>query len=96
LLRKSFGVLAASLPATAFASDPTGLFVLFIALPAVIAGALSLPISYWVPKFGAAVTGLLLALHAPLVWWAKDVGYMQSSGGWIYASLRDLASCRVS
>jgi hypothetical protein len=36
---------------------------------------------------GAAVAGLLLALHLPLVWWAKDVGYLKSAGGWIYLSL---------
>ena len=75
------------LPETALGSDPTGLFVLLFGLPAVIAGVVSLPLSYWVPKVGAAVAGLLLALHLPLVWWAKDVGYLKSAGGWIYLSL---------
>jgi len=75
------------LPGTAFGSDPTGLFVLLFGMPAVAAAVVSLPISWWAPKLGAAVTGLLLALHLPLVWWANDVGYMKSAGGWIYLSL---------
>jgi hypothetical protein len=80
-------LLFALLPGPALASDPTGLFVLFISLPAVVAAVGLLPVCYWAPKLGVALTGLLLAAHIPLMWWAKDVGYMNSAGGWVYTSL---------
>ena len=86
MIRRS-PLLFALLPGPALASDPTGLFVLFISLPAVVAAAGLLPVCYWAPKVGVVLAGLLFAVHIPLMWWAKDVGYMQSAGGWVYTSL---------
>ncbi|WP_156383692.1 hypothetical protein [Pseudoxanthomonas sp. Root65] len=80
----TFGL--AAVPGIALASDPTPLFVLFIGAPAAAISILLAGLAYFFPKGALAFILTFLIAHAPLMWWAFDVGYMDAAGGWLYFS----------
>ena len=70
----------------AFASDPTPLFVIFIAFPLIGLGVIFCLISVFAPK-GGLVTGIILLLvHILILPWTSGAGYMDSAGGWMALS----------
>ncbi len=72
---------------SAYASDPTPLFVIIVAIPLLVFAILFFILCVFLPRFGLIVMGLMLFLHAAILAWASDVGYMETAGGWVLLSV---------
>lgn len=75
------------LPSVTLASDPTPLFVIFIAWP-MIGIAIVLFILVFLKRKNSLTCNLAFLLwHFLVIAWASDVGYMAVEGEWVWFSL---------
>ena len=73
-------------PATAFASDPTPLFVLFVELPILAFSILFLLVCFFAPKTGLVLVSLLLLFSFVVLIWASR-GYLDTAGRFLVTSM---------
>lgn len=78
--------LALLWPMPAAASDPTGLFVVFVGFPAVVISIVVLVSAFFAPRFGLFACITLLLVLVPILEWARD-GWSESARGPIYLSM---------
>lgn len=79
--------LLAFFPVPSAASDPTGLWVMFVGFPAVLLAASILALAFVAPKISLISSIALLAAHVPVVRWSSEVGYMNREGWMLYLSM---------
>jgi hypothetical protein len=82
----TIGTGLAALPSIALASDPTPLFVLFVAIPIGIISILLVMVSYSLPNVGRICAIAFLVALIPVTAWASDVGYLENAGIGLYFS----------
>jgi hypothetical protein len=80
LLKQITGAVLVALPAPVLASDPTPLFVFFIAIPLGVISIFIAVICYFYPKFGCNSSVVFLIALVPITIWASNVGYLESAG----------------
>lgn len=79
--------LLVALSSHAHASDPTPLFIIFVAIPLIVFAALVFILCLSFPKAGLVASGILFLAQFLIIGWASNVGYMESSGAWVGVSL---------
>lgn len=75
------------LPNIAFASDPTPLFLFFIAWPLLATSILFFILVFIKARNALFINLVLLIAHILVILWASDVGYMKVKGSWVWFSL---------
>lgn len=78
-MKKLTQILLILLPNLVFASDPTGLIVLFIEVPTMLVAIILIILSLAIPKNGVILMSVCTGLQLPMLFWAMDVNY----NGWI-------------
>lgn len=78
--------LSMFIPCIAFASDPTGLFVLFVGAPFFVVSIALVLLAFKFPKSIAVISSVFMFVNLPFMGWASSAGYMQSSGIWLLLS----------
>lgn len=71
----------------AIASDPTPLFIIFIAWPMIAISIVLFLVVFFMWKNALTSNLVFLFWHFLVIAWASDVGYMKAEGGWIWFSL---------
>jgi len=79
-------IILSVVPATAFASDPTPLFVLFVELPILVFSILFLVVCFFAPKTGLVLVSLLLLFSFVVLIWASG-GYLDTAGRFLVTSM---------
>lgn len=81
-----YGFLLSTAPSTVYASDPTGLYVLFVGFPAILLAITNIFIATKSPKYALILSVFLTCSLYFLIIWSSDVGYMDREGGYLILS----------
>jgi len=72
------------LPSVACASDPTPLFIAFVASPLIFLSAICLILSIGTHKTGFVVSVVLFVVQLVVLSWALKVGYAEDEPAWAF------------